>query len=206
MDSDPSRPAGRRAEYAALTRRAIVDAARTLFAERGFASTRVDDIAALARVAPATVYASTGGKQGLLGLLVDEWRADPAGEEGRQAIDAAGDGRTIIRLLASGTRSLRVPWADVLRLLQATATYEPAAAAALDSATADYRAVLDRAARRLGELGDLRPGIDARHAGDVLWFYFGYSGLTTLVQEEGWSYDDAEAWLCARVEEYLLTD
>ena len=45
----------RREEYAQATRQAIVDAARRLFSERGYFSTKVDDIAALARVAPATV-------------------------------------------------------------------------------------------------------------------------------------------------------
>ena len=45
----------RRQEYAQATRQAILDAARKLFAERGYFATKVDDIAAEARVAPATV-------------------------------------------------------------------------------------------------------------------------------------------------------
>ena len=60
----------RRDEYAAATRQAILDAARKLFAERGYFATKVDDIAAKARVAPATVYAVTGGKYGLLTELI----------------------------------------------------------------------------------------------------------------------------------------
>ena len=50
----------RREEYAEATRQAIVGAARRLFSERGYFATKVDDIAALARVAPATVYAVSG--------------------------------------------------------------------------------------------------------------------------------------------------
>jgi len=61
----------RREEYAQATRQAIVDAARRLFSERGYFSTKVDDIAALARVAPATVYAVSGGKHGLLNALLE---------------------------------------------------------------------------------------------------------------------------------------
>jgi Bacterial regulatory proteins, tetR family len=38
----------RREEYAQATQQAIVDAARRLFSERGYFSTKVDDIAALA--------------------------------------------------------------------------------------------------------------------------------------------------------------
>jgi len=45
----------RRAEYAEATRRAIIAAARELFVERGYTATKVDQVAALARVSPATV-------------------------------------------------------------------------------------------------------------------------------------------------------
>jgi AcrR family transcriptional regulator len=51
----------RRAEYAEATRKAIADAARQLFCQRGYFATKVDDIANQARVAPATVYAVLGG-------------------------------------------------------------------------------------------------------------------------------------------------
>ena len=61
----------RREEYAEATRQAIVGAARRLFSERGYFATKVDDIAALARVAPATAYAVSGGKQGLLRTLTE---------------------------------------------------------------------------------------------------------------------------------------
>ena len=63
----------RRDEYAQATRQAILDSARALFAERGYFATKVDDIAAKARVAPATVYAVTGGKYGLLTELTRIW-------------------------------------------------------------------------------------------------------------------------------------
>jgi AcrR family transcriptional regulator len=67
----------RRQDYAEATRQAIIDAARRLFAERGYFATKVDDIAAKARVAPATVYAVTGGKQNLLNILITAWATDP---------------------------------------------------------------------------------------------------------------------------------
>ena len=60
MAGDP-RPGGtRREEYAEATRQAILEAARRLFRERGYFATKVDEIAAMARVAPATVYAVDG--------------------------------------------------------------------------------------------------------------------------------------------------
>ena len=47
---------GRRAEYADATRRALVGAARGLFAERGYASTSIDLVAETARVTKGAVY------------------------------------------------------------------------------------------------------------------------------------------------------
>jgi hypothetical protein len=70
----PVREATRREEYAAATRQAIFDAAHLLFAKRGYFATKVEDIAAKARVAPATVYAVAGGKQGLLQTLIPNAR------------------------------------------------------------------------------------------------------------------------------------
>ncbi|GAA3161789.1 MULTISPECIES: TetR/AcrR family transcriptional regulator [Streptomyces] len=46
----------RRAEHAALTRAALLDAAAELFAEKGFAATSIDDIATAARVSKGAVY------------------------------------------------------------------------------------------------------------------------------------------------------
>src|SRR6201986_2032299 len=72
-----TRSSGRRAEYAELTRQAIIDAARALFAERGYFATTVSDVAERARVAPATVYAVTGGKHGLVQTLLEHWTTAP---------------------------------------------------------------------------------------------------------------------------------
>jgi hypothetical protein len=47
----------RREEYGEATRQAIVEAARRLFSERGYFATKVDDIAALARVSVKNVSA-----------------------------------------------------------------------------------------------------------------------------------------------------
>jgi hypothetical protein len=39
------------------------------------------------------------------------------------------------------------------------------------------------------DLGALREELDLNQAVDVFWFYFGYSGLFTLHDENGWSYE-----------------
>jgi hypothetical protein len=59
-------------------------------------------------------------------------------------------------------------------------------------------------ARRLADLHALRDGMDVEQAVDVLWFYFGYSGLFTLRDENGWSYERGERWLGAQANWALL--
>jgi AcrR family transcriptional regulator len=58
--------ASRRDRYAALTRQAVLDAARRLFVERGFAATSVDDIARDAETSKGAVYHHFTDKDAIL--------------------------------------------------------------------------------------------------------------------------------------------
>ena len=54
-----------------LARAAVVDAARTLFLERGYGATTIEAISALSDVPPATVYRLFSSKRGILKALLD---------------------------------------------------------------------------------------------------------------------------------------
>ena len=58
-----------------------------------------------------------------------------------------------------------------------------AAATSLRTATKRYRAGLPAAAVRLADFGALKPDMSIDDATDVLWFYFGYSGFFTLMDD-----------------------
>ncbi|MBW0103168.1 TetR/AcrR family transcriptional regulator [Pseudonocardia sp. KRD291] len=74
---DTTRPrGGRRAEGKARTREAVLSAARSVFAERGYGSASVEEIAREAGVAIGSVYAHFGGKQALFAALIDRTTAD----------------------------------------------------------------------------------------------------------------------------------
>lgn len=73
---DKSRPAGsRRARRVRMTgaerREQLLDIGRTLFAEKGFEGTSVEEIAAKAGVSKPVVYEHFGGKEGLYAVVVD---------------------------------------------------------------------------------------------------------------------------------------
>ena len=111
----------RRQEYAEATRQAIIDAARKLFAERGYFATRVSSIATEARVAPATVYAVTGGKQNLLSILITNWTIDPIVGKTMEHIGPMTNSEAIIRELARASRTMREAYVDVIRVMLTTA-------------------------------------------------------------------------------------
>lgn len=201
-----ARPGGRRQEYAEATRQAILDAARQLFAEHGYFATRVEDIAAAARVAPATVYAVGGGKYGLLRKLVEVWTTAPDVEATDADVLRLEDPAAIIRLVSSRARGMREGYGDIIRTILATAPNDPAVAATTAAATTVYRDALTRVSQRLADVGALRADVDVTRATDILWLYFGYAGLFTMHDDNGWSWDQSEQWLADQAIHALLAD
>jgi AcrR family transcriptional regulator len=60
-----------RADQAQQTRRRVLESARQLFVEHGYAGTTVAAVAGHAGVSPETIYLSIGGKRGLLEGVMD---------------------------------------------------------------------------------------------------------------------------------------
>lgn len=203
--SDVRKPSRRR-DYAEATRQAIVDAARRLFAERGYFATRVEDIAAEARVAPATVYAVTGGKQSLLTTLITMWTTDPIVGRTLSNVGKSTDSKAIILELAEASRTMREAYVDVIRIMLTTAPHDEAISERERAATGIYRAAIRSIAVRLIQLGQLRPDLDLAEVVDVLWFFFGYSSYFTLHDDNHWSYERAERWLANQALRTLLRD
>jgi AcrR family transcriptional regulator len=90
----------------------------------GFFATKIDDIAAEAPVAPATVYAVTGGKQGLIRTLIDLWSQAPV-----VAQTSRRSRRSPTPTKSCGTaavvRSMRETYGDIIRLVLSTAQHSP---------------------------------------------------------------------------------
>ena len=76
----------RRAQYAEMTRAAVLEGARALFAERGFEGTSVDDIAQASQVSKGAVYHHFADKREVFAQLFGD-----AQEEAMAAVVAAAD-------------------------------------------------------------------------------------------------------------------
>jgi AcrR family transcriptional regulator len=148
----------RREEYAEATRQAILDAARRLFCKKGFFSTKVDEIAAMARVSPATVYAVAGGKQGLLRTLMDISTTAPMVAKTIDRITIMDDAKAVMAFLARRTPLMREEFGDIMRLILKTAPHDKAASDTLATATIRYRqgVCADRLLVRRGRKGAWR--------------------------------------------------
>jgi AcrR family transcriptional regulator len=191
----------RRALLAEVNRAAMVQAARELFAEQGYFATTVEQIARRADVSPATVYAVAGGKAGLVESLVKLWADAPILAESLLRLAELDDPHAVLQLLAEASRAVREQYGDVMRVLLATAAHESRVAAGLQRSTARYQQAMQSIAGHLAGLGALPPGMQRQEAADVLWFYFGYTGYFTLMDDSGWDLDRAHVWLrnqCAR--------
>lgn len=71
----------------------------------------------MAGFAPATVYAVSSGKQGLLGTLTEAATTNPAIEAAIGSIEKLDDPSAILRLVAATVRSMREQFGDVVRVL-----------------------------------------------------------------------------------------
>ncbi len=190
-----------RQRQALETRRAIARAARQLFGERGYAATSVEAVAETAGVAPRTVYAAFGSKKNILAAICDEWLA----EAGVMESVAEGMAQPSLRgRLAVVARASRAQWQaerGVVGMLEGAAASD----AEVARMVANWKADRARSLRALflGVESELRPGLAAGYAGAVLRALAAFEVYSELVEGEGWTPDEYEAWLCDLLIEVL---
>ena len=202
--------ATRRREGAARTRAAILDAARELFAERGYAATAMTAIADRAGVALDTVYASVGRKPQLARLLIETAisgtdQAVPARQRDYvRAIQAAPDAATKITIYAAAITAIAPRMALVLGIIQQAARDEPGLAV-LWAEIAERRAANMRLfVADLAAVAPLR--LDPDQAADIVWATNAAEMYQLLVIQRGWSPRRYEDFLADTWRRLLLAD
>src|ERR671919_655371 len=111
----PYRSPGREAQ-ARRTQERIVDAARRLWVEHGFAATTMEAIAAEAKVAVQTVYGAFGSKGGILTALLGRLEAEAGGETLMRDLAAARTARQQLAQVAAFNRRLFEAGADIIAI------------------------------------------------------------------------------------------
>ncbi len=200
-----------RAEQAAATRRAVLDAARDLFTEQGYASTSIAAIADRAGVAVDTVYAAAGRKPALLRDLVETSlsggdEAVPAEQRAYVVgIRAAATAGEKIALYARAVADIGVRMAPVHRALAEAAASDADCAALRAEISARRAANMRLFAADLRATGELRADLTDDDVGDIVWSMNAAEYWALLVGERGWSPDRFAAWLTDAWTRLLLT-
>lgn len=194
----------RREQQAAETRRLIVDAARKLFAERGYGATSITAIAAEAGVAVPTIYASVGTKLRLLESLNERIGEEAGVAELVSRLLASRDAREVLELQVRLSRSLNERAGDLVAALRSAASVEPQMAGPYATGIARHRSGMRATARRLDELGALRLGVSADDAAALLDVHLAPDAWTALTSGHGRSWDDAEALVTRALVRLLL--
>jgi AcrR family transcriptional regulator len=194
-----------------LARRAVVDAARALFLERGYQATTIDAISDHSDVPAATVYRLFSSKLGILNALLD---VSIAGDDQTLSIQqrpqiaalfAEPNPAKFLAGFATITVAINARSSDVYRILTSAAASDPAAAELL----ADYQQQRDRGqgriARSLARTRALRPGLRRRDAADLIHALMSPELYRLLVIDRDWPPQRYEQWLTRTLTDQLTS-
>ena len=191
-----------RQERAALTRARIAQAARRLFASRGYGATTLAAVAEEAGVAVQTVYAVYGSKARILRALrqavVNEPHASLVFEQALRERDAG-------RKLTLFARSIRLRWEyghDVVSINEVAGATDPLIRKDVEEVLGVRWRGLARLARSLR--ADLAQDLTVAQGAALLDALTLPSVYAQLVAVHGWTPDRFEAWLAAALLRQLL--
>jgi AcrR family transcriptional regulator len=194
-----------------LARRAVLDAARTLFLERGYGATTIDGVSKASDVPQATIYRLFSSKTGILKALIDTSIAGddepvPVAERGhvRSLLDGMRPEDSLAHLAAVSV-DINSRTAPIYRILVSAAGSDPDAATILDELTRQRQQGQGRVATALARAKALRPGLRAHDAGDIIHALASPELHHLLVTDRGWSPNRYERWLAEALVSQLLS-
>jgi AcrR family transcriptional regulator len=193
-----------------LARAAVIDAARTLFLERGYAATTVEAISELADVPAATVYRLFSSKHGILKALLDASIVGDHGDvpmaERPQVRELLADRPAAEQLAGFVAVAAEVNGrvAPIYRILTSAAAADPDAAALVDQLTRQRQEGQRLIARAFAAGGALRPGLRERDAADIVHALLSPELYRLLVVDRGWAAKRYQRWLIETLAAQLL--
>lgn len=199
-----------RQEQAAQTRARIVQAAGSLFEERGYGRTTIRQVAEAAGVAVDTVYATFGNKGRVLTAVMDDRLAAGTGVANVMdrpealAIRDEPDQRRQLALLAADLAATITRVGPVFEMLRSAASVDEEMAAVHAEMQGYRRQNFRRALGWIAARGPLR--VDLEEATDTLWLLASPDVALLAQRTAGWSTERHAAWLAAILERTLLPD
>ncbi|QGN58502.1 TetR/AcrR family transcriptional regulator [Nostocoides sp. HKS02] len=184
----------RRRDAASARRARVLEAARTLFLDVGFARATVAAIADQAGVSQETVYKSFGGKTGLVEALYRQ------GLEGEGPVPAyqrsdelrgTADPSTVLYGWSRLSMEVAPRVSPIWLMVRDAAVVDPALGVLLREMDDDRYRRMTENARFLADAGHLGAGVDVQAAADLMWSVTAPEMFELLVLRRGWS---VERW------------
>jgi AcrR family transcriptional regulator len=200
----------RRRELAEGTRWAMLEAARLLFLERGFAGATMPDIASEAGVSVQTVYKAFGNKPALakavfdVAIAGDDEPVPMVQRESLQRVRDEPDPRKMIELYGEHLAAVAPRHVPIQLVILSAAATDPEAGKVWRQLQEERLRGMSMFARSLHSKGHLRRGLSATEARDVLWVYNSAELFQLLVIERGWSAKRYGRWVAAALTAALL--
>ena len=196
-DEARERPTSVREAQKAETRGRVVEAARTLFATRGYAEATIRDIARLAGVAPGSVFTTFASKAELLQEIVFSRYAELFSQIGR-AIEI--EASTVDRLAAFSTAAYRNEFQE-LRLLSenigASWTWSIEADLANRERLTPFFAAIARVLKEGAARGELAAETPIETVADMIFSCYLRNFRRALF--DGWTADQCGAYLAEQM-------
>ena len=190
-----------RADKAQVTRMRILEAARTLFVDQGYAATKIEEIAREAGVAVQTIYFVFGNKRSVLKELVDvscsgEDEAVPPLERAWvRKVAATADAEEQLAMSVRQLRRIHERVSPVLEVLRKAATSDPEIEELWEHNKRHRLEVHRHIIGLLSDAGALRPGLSKRRATDIAYGMMSQEMYSLLVNERGWSSGQWAKWV-----------
>jgi len=202
-DVKPGRPYQGAARQARTrrTRAAVAAAARSLFAERGYAATTIEAISDRSDTPQPTVYRLFSSKLGILKALLD---VSVAGDDEAvamldrphvRALLSAADPKDQLAGFAALVCDVMARVGPVHRILADAARSDQDAASLLAEIARQRHEGQRRIASSLARSGALRPGLAERDAADIIHALASPEVHGLLVSDRGWTSERHEKWL-----------
>jgi AcrR family transcriptional regulator len=200
----------RRQAQARETKIQIVEAARSLFMERGYAGATIEAIASRAGVSQETVYSIFKNKRNILSFLLDISvggddqpiavldRPEP------QAVMHDTDQHRQIAMFAQGITEIMTRAEPVFEIMRGAAKFEPEIADLLKRMLDERLQNMIRFARSISANGKLRDGMSDQDAGEITWMMSSPELFHLLNIDRGWPKEKYTQWLTDTLSRLLL--
>jgi AcrR family transcriptional regulator len=202
--------ASRRAEQARATRRRIIECARRLFLQQGYAATTLDQIAARAGVAVQTVYFHFGNKRTVLKEVMDVLAVGddaPVPLLERRWVQQVRDEPDPRRALGIWLRNSRVIYgrvAPMLSIVRDAAGADPEMAEQWQTNQHQRYLAHHALTEILAAKKALRPGLTVQNAADIIFTLLSPEVYLLLTAERGWSPAQWQRWLTGTIAQAIL--